>query len=168
MRAGDTRILGAEIKEIPEGEVISMRKVQRFGLGALLAVATAVAPAFAGNVTVGRFYKDLAQAKHLGSVDGASAEASLRGAGFNLPSLSLDKGLTEGDMTSISSALGLTVTTDRPSQLISEAQLNTFMASFSTQIGSGLGKTGVVPTPNAVNGAKGKKKGHHKCTSEPI
>jgi hypothetical protein len=146
-----------------------MRKFQRFGLVALLAVATTLAPAFAGNVTVGRFYKDLAQAKHLGSVDGASAEASLRSAGFNLPSLSLDKSLTEGDMTSISSVLGLTVTTDRPSQLITEAQLNTFLASFGSQIGSQLGKAGTISeTPNAVNGAKGKKKGHHKCTSEPI
>jgi len=148
-----------------------MRKVQRFGLVALLAVATAVAPAFAGNVTVGRFYKDLAQAKHLGSVDGASAEASLRGAGFNLPSLSLDKGLTEGDMTSISSALGLTVTTDRPSQLISEAQLNTFMASFGSQLSKLTAKGATFETqtlpPQSGNG-KGKKKGHHKCTSEPI
>src|SRR5262245_61899344 len=146
--------------------VTSMKKVQRFGLVALLAVSTAVAPALAGGVTVGRFYKDLAQAKHLGAVDGPAAEASLRGAGFNLPNLSLDKSLTEGDMTSISGALGLTVTTNKPSQLISEAQLNTFMASFGSQLG---GKTGTIAVdPFAVNGAKGKKKGHHKCTSEPI
>jgi hypothetical protein len=136
---------------------------------ALLAVGTALAPAFAANVTVGRFYTELAQAKRLGSVDGASAEANLRGAGFNLPSLELNKSLTEGDMTSISSALGLKVTTEKPSQLISEAQMNTFITSFGTQIGS-AGKIGgaVKVDPFAVNGAKGKKKGHHKCTSEPI
>jgi hypothetical protein len=137
---------------------------------ALLAVATAVAPALAGNVTVGRFYTEVAQAKHLGSADAASAESSLRGAGFNLPNLDLGKSLTEGDMTSISNALGVQVTTQKPSQLISESQLNTFMASFSSQIGVSTGKIGgaVKLDPFAVNGSKGKKKGHHKSTSEPI
>ena len=100
------------------------------GMIAVLAVGTVMAPAFAGNVTVGHFYTELAQAKHLVSADAASAEANLRGAGFNLPKLALGKGLTEGDMTSISSALGVAVTTERPSQLISETQLNTFMSSF--------------------------------------
>jgi hypothetical protein len=139
---------------------------------ALLAVGAAVAPAFAGNVTVGRFYTQLAQAKHLVSVDAASAEANLRGAGFNLPRLALDKGLTEGDMTAISTTLGLAVTTERPTQLITESQLNTFMASFGNQLGVQKG-TGVTPfqtqdlPPQSGNG-KGKKKGHHKSTSEPI
>jgi hypothetical protein len=137
---------------------------------ALLAVGTVLAPAFAGNVTVGRFYTELAQAKRLVSVDAASAEASLRGAGFNLPKLDLGKSLTEGDMTSISTALGLSVTTEKPSQLISDAQLNTFMSSFGSQIGAPTGKLGgaVTVDPFAVNGSKGKKKGHHKSTSEPI
>jgi len=146
-----------------------MRRVNRFGMIAVLAVGTVMAPAFAGNVSVGRFYTELAQAKHLVSVDAASAEANLRGAGFNLPKLSLDKSLTEGDMTSISSALGLTVTTQKPSQLISESQMNTFMASFGSQLGAKLGGTGfetqTLP-PQSGNG-KGKKKGHHKSTTEP-
>jgi len=146
-----------------------MRKVHQFGMVALLAVATVVAPAFAGNVTVGRFYTELAQAKHLVSVDAASAEANLRGAGFNLPKLELNKSLTEGDMTSISNALGLVVTTEKPSQLISEAQMSTFMSSFGSQIGATQVKGGGVKVdPFSVNGAKGKKKGHHKSTSEPI
>jgi hypothetical protein len=149
-----------------------MRKVNRLGMIALLAVGAVVAPAFAGNVTVGRFYTQLAQAKHLVSVDAASAEANLRGAGFNLPRLALDKSLTEGDMTSISTSLGLAVTTERPTQLISESQLNTFMASFGNQLG--LQKA---PAPNPFQtldlppqsgNGKGKKKGHHKSTSEPI
>jgi hypothetical protein len=149
-----------------------MRKVNRLGMIALLAVGAVVAPAFAGNVTVGRFYTQLAQAKHFVSVDAASAEASLRAAGFNLPRLALDKGLTEGDMTAISTTLGLAVTTERPTQLISEAQLNTFMASFGNQLGVQKGP-GVNPfetqdlPPQSGNG-KGKKKGHHKSTSEPI
>jgi len=138
---------------------------------AVLAVGAVVAPAFAGNVSVGRFYTEVAQAKRLAAGDAASAEATLRGAGFNLPNLALDKNLTEGDMTSISSALGLTVTTDRPSQLISEAQLNTFMASFGSQLSKLTAKGATFETqtlpPQSGNG-KGKKKGHHKCTSEPI
>jgi hypothetical protein len=138
---------------------------------AVLAVGAVVAPAFAGNVSVGRFYTEVAQAKRLAAGDAASAEATLRGAGFNLPNLALDKSLTEGDMTAISSALGLTVTTDRPSQLISEAQLSTFMASFGGQLSKLTAKGATFETqtlpPQSGNG-KGKKKGHHKCTSEPI
>jgi hypothetical protein len=83
-----------------------MRRVDRLGLIAVLAVGTFLAPAFAENVTVGRFYTELAQAKRLASVDAASAEANLRDAGYNLPDLVLDKSLTEGDMVSISNALG--------------------------------------------------------------
>ena len=149
-----------------------MRRVNRFGMIAVLAVGTVVAPAFAGNVTVGRFYTELAQAKHLVAVDVASAEASLRGAGINLPRLALDKSLTEGDMTSISNALGVAVTTERPSQVISETQLSTFMASFGSQLGA---KT--VSNPNTINSqggdpgqsgnGHGKKKGHSKDTTEP-
>ena len=146
-----------------------MRRVSRFGMIAVLAVGTVVAPAFAGNVTVGRFYTEIAQAKNLVAVDVASAEASLRGAGVNLPRLALDKSLTEGDMTSISNALGVAVTTARPSQLISETQLNTFMASFGGQIGA---RTIGAPAPttdfdpSSENG-HGKKKGHSKHTQEP-
>lgn len=148
-----------------------MMRVNRFGMIAVLAVGTVVAPAFAGNVTVGRFYSELAQAKRLVAVDVASAEASLRGAGFNLPKLPLDKSLTEGDMTSISNALGVTVTTQRPSQLISETQLNTFMSSFGSQLGArpvGVGN----PPPQINGGGVGKGNGHgyghNKSTTEPL
>ena len=150
-----------------------MRRVNRFGMIAVLAVGTVVAPAFAGNVTVGRFYTELAQAKHLVAVDVASAEASLRGTGLNLPKLALDKSLTEGDMASISNALGVAVTTERPSQLITESQLNTFMASFGSQLGART--VGGPVTINSQGGdpgqsgnGHGKKKGHHKSTQEPL
>jgi hypothetical protein len=134
-------------------------------------------PAFAGNVTVGRFYTELAHAKHLVSVDAASAQGNLRRAGFNVPELALDKSLTEGDLTSISNALGLAVTTQQPSRPISESQLNTFMVSFggqlkapAVQVGDpfqtfGTGTGGIDPG-NSGNG-KGKKKGHHKSASDP-
>jgi hypothetical protein len=137
---------------------------------AVLAVGAVAAPAFAGDVSVGRFYTELAKSKHLVSVDAVSAEASLRGAGFSLPALQLDKSLTEGDMTSISNALGLNVTTQKPSQVVTEAQLNTYMSSFSSQLSVSGGTLGreVKIDPFAVNGAKGKKKGHHKSTTEPL
>jgi hypothetical protein len=150
-----------------------MMRVNRLGMIVVLAVSTVVAPAFAANVTVGHFYTELAQAKHLVSADAASAEASLRGAGFNLPELALGKSLTEGDMTSISNALGVAVTTERPSELITESQLNTFMASFGGQIGA----SAKIGDPVAINPfdedgkgkAKGKKhKKKDKSPSEPI
>ena len=146
-----------------------MRRVNRFGMIAVLAVGTALAPAFAGNLTVGHFYTELAQAKHLVSVDAASAEANLRGAGFNLPQLALDKSLTEGDMTSIANSLGLAVTTDRPSHPISESQMNTFMSSFGGQIGVSKGTIGtpIDENPFVTHGSKKKKK-KKKSTSEPI
>jgi len=152
-----------------------MMRVNRLGMIAVLAVGTALAPAFAGTVTVGQFYTELAQAKHLVSVDAASAEANLRGAGFNLPKLALNKGLTEGDMASISTALGLAVTTQRPSELISEAQLNTYMASFGGQIGTTVGKVGdpIAGNPfgtqaKKVPKQKKPKKKKNKSPHEPI
>ena len=150
-----------------------MKRVSRLGMIAVLAVGTVLAPAFAGNVTVGRFYTQLAQAKRLVSLDAASAEASLRGAGYGLPKLALDKSLTEGDMTAISNALGVAVTTQKPSQLISETQLNTFMASFGSQLRAPAlrGDSPAEPYNHAGQGdsdnGKGLKKGHHKSTSEP-
>jgi len=154
-----------------------MRKVNRFGLFAVLAVGVMSVPVFAGDVTVGRFYMELAQAKHLASVDAASAQTSLRGVGFALPTLALDRRLTEGDMTSISNVLGLAVTTQRPSQPITEAQLNTFMAAFGSQLGASTGRadgqfqiygTGTGGTdPGSSGNGKGKKKGHNKSVSEP-
>lgn len=155
-----------------------MRRVNRFGLIAVLAVAAVAAPAFAGNVTVGRFYTEIAKAKQMTAVDASSAEAGLRAAGFRLPELALGKSLTEGDVASISNSLGLAVTTSRPNELVSDSQLNQFVSSFSSQLGASSLKGGDKLNPyttNSVGGdpgnsgnGKGKKKGHNKSTSEPI
>jgi hypothetical protein len=154
-----------------------MRRFNRFGLIAVLAVAAAAAPAFAGNVTVGRFYTEIAKAKHMPAVDAASAEASLRGAGYRLPQLQLSKELTESDVTAISKSLGLSVTTTRPGAPVSDTQMSRFMASFGQEIGSvviGPGED-TPQSPNSQGGdpgqsgnGKGKKKGHNKSVSEPI
>ena len=156
-----------------------MTRFNRFGMIAVLAAAAVALPAFAGNVTVGRFYTELAKAKHLGAVDATSAEANLRSAGFRLPSLSLDKTLTESDVASISTSLGLSVTTTRPSAVVSETQMNQFVGSYSPQLGagniglkpsapgSGITPNDVVGDPGASGNGKGNKKGHNKSTSEP-
>jgi hypothetical protein len=155
-----------------------MKRFVRFGMIALVAVGTVLMPAMAASVTVGSFYTKLAQAKHLVATDAASAEANLRGAGFVLPKLSLDKSLTEGDMTSIANSLGLAVTTQRPAQPISESQVNAFISTYGSRLGApaapangqpqiyGQGTGGTDPG-NSGNG-KGKKKGHNKSTSEPM
>jgi hypothetical protein len=149
-----------------------MRKVHRVGMIALLAIGAAVGTTLAGSVTVGRFYLDLAKAKNLAAADAGAAETSLRQAGFELPKLALDKGLTEGDLNAISNTLGLAVRTDRPSAPVSDVQLSTFMTSFGKQIAAPkIGDPGANhPTdlPPQAGKGKGKKKGHHKSSSEPI
>jgi len=154
-----------------------MRRVNRFGLIALIAAAAVAAPALAGSVTVGRFYIEIAKAKHMGAVDATSAEANLRSAGFNLPSLSLSKGLTESDVASISRTLGLSVTTSHPDAAISEQQMDQFVSSFGSQLGGIVISPGTGANPgtdssggdpgNSGNG-KGQKKGHNKSAQEPI
>lgn len=109
-------------------------RVNRFGPIAVIAITMASAPALAGDVTVGRFYAQLAQAKRLAAADAASAEANLRGAGFGLPRLALDKSLTEGDLTAISEALGVSVTTQRPSHLIGESTVDTYFSVFAAKL----------------------------------
>jgi hypothetical protein len=149
-----------------------MRRVYRAGVIAVLTIGVAAASAFGGNVTVGRFYVELAKAKNLASADAVSAEANLRHAGYALPKLALDESLTEGDLKSISSSLGLTVKTEKPSAVVSETQLNTFMTSFSAQIAApGIREGGPAQPqdlPSQSGKGKGKKKGHHKSASEPI
>jgi hypothetical protein len=145
-----------------------MTRANRFGIIAVLTAATVVGPVFAGNVTVGRFYSQLAQANHFVAVDAASAEAGLRGAGINLPRLALDKSLTEGDMTAISKALGVTVKTERPSRLVSEAQLNNFVAIFGSRVGKAPGVGAPLETNDLPpQSGRGKKKGHSKHSEEP-
>jgi hypothetical protein len=77
-----------------------MSKWVRFGVLAFVAVA-AMVNTLAADVTVGGFYSRLGQMKPIGVVDAAGVEAKLRGEGFQLPALSLNKTLTEGDVAAI-------------------------------------------------------------------
>ena len=155
-----------------------MRRVNRIALTTAFAVAVATLPALADTVTVGRFYAEIAKAKRLNAVDAASAEANLRAAGYRLPNLAHGKALTEGDIASISNVLGLNVTTSRPAEVVSDAQMSQFVSSFSTQLGATALKSGDATNPysissqggdpgNSGNG-KGKKKGHNKSTIDPV
>jgi len=158
-----------------------MTRFNRFGMIAVLAAAALALPAFAGNVTVGRFYTELAKAKHLGAVDATSAEANLRAAGYRLPSIALDKTLTEGDVAAISTSLGVSVSTSRPGSPVSESQMSQFVGSYGTQfavpknlqLNPGTPNNGLNPDsqggdPGNSGNGKGNKKGHNKSTSEPI
>lgn len=146
-----------------------MRRVSRLGMIAALAVASAVAPAYAGDVTVGRFFTELAKARKLVAVDAVSAEASLRGAGVGLPRLALDKRLTEGDLTSIASSFGLSVTTEHPSQSVNETRMNLFLSSFGRQIAKNpVGTDSQGGDPGNSGNGKGQKKGHNKSSPEPL
>jgi hypothetical protein len=141
---------GRSFRRSPEGgEVTSMRRVNRFGPIAALAVTMWVVPAFAGGVTVGRFYSAVAQAKQLISTDEASSEASLRAAGFELPQIALDKNLTEGDLTAISKALGVAVTTHRSSQPVSASQLDTYLSVFAARLRASARDIG---NPQSISG----------------
>src|SRR5262245_38930216 len=111
-----------------------MSRANRIRMFALLAAGTLVAPAYAGDPTVGRFYKEIARVRHMAAVDAASAEANLRAAGFRLVALPLDKELTEADVTAISHAMGIGVTTQRPSQRFGERQLSVFLTVFGQQL----------------------------------
>lgn len=138
------------------------------GTIAAISIAALCVPAFAGDVTVGRFYMEIARTKHLAAKDAASAESTLKSAGYALPTLALDKSLTEGDMTSISKALGVTVTTQQPSHPISESQMNSYIASFGSGVQAPENRTESAQMGASRSKGKGKKKGHHKSDSDPI
>ena len=146
-----------------------MRKVSQLGILAFVAFGVAGAPALAESVTVGRFYVELAKAKNLVSGDAAAAENNLRRSGVVLPALALEKNLTEGDMQSISTALGLKVTTAQPGSIISETQMSTYLASFGGQIKvKGIKAPGSDPTVDAGSQARKKRKRRKKSRHEPI
>ena len=154
-----------------------MSRLVRLGVLTVVAIS-ATATAFAADVTVGGFYTRLGQIKEIGVVDAAGVEAKLRGAGFQLPALSLDKTLTEGDVAAIATSLGVTVTSRAPNAVVSVSQADTFISTYSSRLGTKVGSAGTEPTiygggtggidPGNSGNGKGKKKGHNKSPSEPF
>jgi hypothetical protein len=109
-------------------------------LVAVLVAVGAVAPAFAAGsqVTVGDLLKDIANLKKLPASDAVTAEAALRAAGFALPALDRSAKLTEGAVTQISNAMGLSVASANPSADFSRVQADRYL----TAMGSDLSRTG--------------------------
>ena len=150
-------------------------------VAALLVVAT-VAPALAASeVTVGRFVQELALHKSLGAVDVPTAVESLRSAGVRLPvNLDMDEALTEGDVVSISRAIGLRVTTSNPQTKFDANQVANFFLAVGEQIqddteiatytdrpyGTGVGQGNGPPFDPFTKG-KGKHKGKAKGWQSP-
>lgn len=156
-----------------------MKNGRKLGLlVAVLLVGVMAAPAFGasqrGVVTVGDFVKNIAGAMRLPAMDATTAEAAIRAAGFTLPRLDRNAALTEGAVAAIASSVGLRVASSNPAAGFSQAQVDQFLASM----GSGLGsKYTVVDSPSGVStmstetsasgSGKGKKKPHSKSPKKP-
>jgi hypothetical protein len=147
-----------------------MKRVIRIALMALVALAVMVPAHAAGKVTVGGFLTQIAHVQNLQATDGATAAASLRSAGVNLPALDLNAPLTEGTVAQVAGSLGLTVTTSNPQAPFGQPQVDAFVSSFGDQFGKfAVGAPTVSPNaPTFDPKSKGKKKGHTKSRSEPI
>jgi hypothetical protein len=112
-----------------------MKRVIRIGLMALLALAVMVPAHAAAKMTVGDFLTQIAQATNLPAKDGATAAASLKSAGVNLPALDLKAPLTEGAVAKVANAMGLRVTTSNPQAPFTKGQLDSFVSAFGAEIG---------------------------------
>jgi hypothetical protein len=161
-----------------------MRKLIRLGAiaAAALMIAVTVAPALAASeVTVGRFVQELALHRNLNAVDVPTAVDSLRAVGIRLPAdLDMNARLTEGDVVSISRAIGLRVTTSNPSTPFDQSQVESFFFALGDQVvsdseyntmtdspyGTGYGK-GNGPAFDPFTKGKGKHKGKAKGWQSP-
>lgn len=122
-------------------------------------------------VTNGQFLVALARARGSAVSDPAQAAESLRAAGYAVPSLPLDRALTEGSVVAIATSLGLNVSTSSPSAPFTSSQVDAFVRSF----GAELGATNPAPGgPIQADGSdplskgKGLKKGLTKSRTEPL
>lgn len=120
-----------------------MRNGRKFGLliAVVALVGVMVSPALAASqrVTVGDLYLKIADAKGLRTVDGTTAEAALRQAGFDLPRLDRTKSLTEGDVTSIANAIGVRVGSANPTAAFGQDQVDRFMTSMGSELTTNSG-----------------------------
>lgn len=151
-----------------------MKSWMKLALVAGMALVVSVTAVSAAQVLVGDFLVQVARAKNIAAADAVSAERGLRAAGINLPRLDFGKALTEGDVVNIANAVGVQVTTTRPTTPFTQTQVDSFLLTFGSDLG-GLPKE---PNPSPNNGrgttkpdpqpGKGLSKGHYKSPSEPI
>jgi hypothetical protein len=148
-----------------------MKRWTGFVAVAALVVALVASPAFAGEVTVGKFLIEIAKVRSLAASDAATAERALRSAGVQLPDLDLRKTLTEGDVAEISKTMGLRVSSARPESVVSQNQVDSFVQTFGSDLTAGPRDPGYQPnTPprDDPNPGKGNSKGFYKSPTEPI
>jgi hypothetical protein len=150
-----------------------MKRLAKFGLGAVAALAVSLSGAFAAEVTVGQFLMELAKVKGLAAADGLTAERSLRSVGVALPQVDLNKSLTEGEVARIATSAGIRVSTATPDSPFSQGQVDGFVQTFGDVFGSNNGLPDQPVYPNRPpredpNPGKGKSKGFYKSPSEPI
>lgn len=150
-----------------------MKRLAKFGLGAVAALAVSLSGAFATEVTVGQFLMELAKVKGLAATDGVTAERSLRTVGVALPQVDLNKSLTEGEVARIATSAGIRVATATPESPFSQRQVDGFVQTFGDVFGSNNGLPDAPVYPNSPpredpNPGKGKSKGFYKSPSEPI
>jgi len=107
-------------------------------LAVFVAVSVLTSPTFSASrpdhVTAGEFLVEIANAKNLRVADVTTAEAVLRTAGYDLPSLDWSKVLTEGDVAAIASFVGLRVVTSNPSNSFSRLRVDRFLTSMSSEL----------------------------------
>lgn len=147
-----------------------MKRLSKFGVVAGVIAAFAAVSVLAAEVTVGQFLIEIAKVKNVAAVDAESAARNLQASGVNLGTLDLKKSLTEGDVARIASAVGLRVTTTRPTAPFSQRQVDSFVQTFGSDLNSGgIGSdpsTQSTTRPDPQPG-KGKSKGH-RSPSEPV
>jgi hypothetical protein len=139
-------------------------------------------PVWAGSTTVGDFLKDVATHLRLPAGDALIAEASLRAAGFALPSFDRSAELTEGAVAAISTAMGLHITTSNPAAAFGKEQLHRFMPYMSSQLRSSVSSGPVVQgaarressrgrsdsdSRSGSGSGKGKKRPHSRSPKKP-
>ena len=159
-----------------------MKNGRKLGLlVAVVMVGVMAVPAFAasqrGVVTVGDFVKNVAGAMRLPAMDATTAEAAIRAAGFTLPRLDRNAALTEGAVAAIASSVGLRVASSNPAAGFNQAQVDQFLASMGSGLGSSRftvvdsrGSVSTMSTESSASGSgsgKGKKKPHSKSPKKP-
>jgi hypothetical protein len=139
----------------------------------LVVFAICAAPAFAAELTTGKFMMEIAKVKNLPALNAATAKGSLISAGINVSEIDVNKVLTQGDVVAISNASGLRMTTSTPGATFSNEQMNNFIGSFAKQMGDSGNEAkspdkGDKPRVDPREKGKGKKKGLFRSVSEPV
>jgi len=140
----------------------------------IVLLAASIDRAGAAEVTVGRFIQELAQAKKLDARSTESARAALAAAGLQLPTdLEYTRVLTEVDVTRISRAIGLKLTTSTPDAAFDDMSVDRFFATFGGEISGGSGAGGSTaecshPSGDCTNPGQGSGPGDGNGNGPPF